>query len=147
MESLGDREWQPTYVYWFASVYISTAVAGIAASLVTPAVFGDAVGWGWEALLSFLRSEGAGGLGLFIAVAMILLLLSVPPGMLSLFLVALSETRLALHPVVGGAFFAIAVGWLLQAIAGALFGLIFGGVSLGGTAAMLALRRTIATRA
>ncbi len=142
----GSSEWQPTYVYWFLSVYVWTALAGLAASLVTPAVFDAAAGWGLNAFLSFLRAEGAEGPGIALALAMGVLLLSVPPGMLSLFLVALTDLRLALHPLIGAAFFGVWVGWLLQSLPGAVFGLVFGIVSVGGTAGMLALRRHISRR-
>lgn len=146
MTSSEDTMWEPTYLFWSIAVYISTAAAGLAASLATPLVHGAASGWGLETLLSYLTSNGAQGVGLVLALAMAVLMLSVPPGLLSLYLMALSNLRLALHPVVGAVFFAIGVGWLLQSLPGAVFGLLFGGVSLGGTALMLGLRRGIDNR-
>jgi multisubunit Na+/H+ antiporter MnhE subunit len=52
--------------------------------------------------------------------------------------------RLKLHSILGGAFCGLWLGWILQSIAGAIFGFIFGAVSVGGTAAMLAARRYVA---
>ncbi len=138
--------WQPTYPFWAFSVYASSLVGGIAASLLTPLVASEAAGWGLETIVTLFRSEGAAGPGLVLALAMVAILTCVPPGMLSLFLIALTEIRFALHPLVGGAFFGLAAGWIGQSLTGALFGAIFGSVSVGGTAAMLGLHRHLSTR-
>jgi len=72
---------------------------------------------------------------------MLMVLISVLPGLLSLFLLALTEMRLAFHPLVGGIFFSLSAGWVGQSLAGAVFGLIFGLASLGTIALLLGLRR------
>ena len=136
-----EGEWELTYPYWASSAYSMTALAGLAASLATPLVFPAATGWGLDALLDFFAAEGAAGFGFGLALAAAMLLLAVPPAMLSLFLLAVSDTRLRLHPLIGAGFFALWTGWLMQSVTGALFGLIFGAVSVGGIAAMLGLRR------
>jgi len=74
---------------------------------------------------------------------MMMVLIAALPGLLSLFLIALTEMRLALHPLVGAAFFGLSAGWVGQSLAGAVFGLIFGLASLGTIALLLGLRRSL----
>ncbi len=92
---MGDDDsgsvWQPTHPYRFISAYPWTAIGGVAASFLTPLISGSASGWGLAALLAFLRSEGAAGLGLVLGFAVFNLLLSVLPGLLSIFLVAVAD--------------------------------------------------------
>jgi hypothetical protein len=72
-----------------------------------------------------------------------MVLISVLPGLLSLFLISLTEIRLAVHPAVGAAFFAVSAGWVGQSLGGAVFGFVFGLASLGTIALLLGLRRRI----
>ena len=147
MNGQPGSDWQPTYPYWFASVYAWTAAGGFAASWLTPLVSSSAAGWGPNSVVAFLTSGGAAGSGLVLSLAFANLLLSAVPGLLSLFLVAVADTRFELHPVIGGLFCAVWAGWIMQSPTGAAFGFIFGGVSLGGTAAMLALNKHLRGRA
>jgi hypothetical protein len=128
-------------------VYTWTAAGGLAASLLTPLVSGSATGWGLNSAIALLKAEGATGPGLMLGLTLGNLLLSTIPGLLSLFLVAVADTRLELHPVIGGLFCGVWAGWIMQSPTGAAFGFIFGGVSLGGTAAMLALNKHLRGRA
>ena len=136
-------DWQPGYATWAASVYAGALVGSVAASWLTPLVAPQASGWGLPALFGLLGREGSSGPVLYLSVAMMMVLISVLPGLLSLFLITLTEMRLALHPVVGAVFFAVSAGWVGQSFAGAVFGFVFGLASLGTIALLLGLRRRI----
>jgi hypothetical protein len=134
-------DWQPGYVAWAGSVYAGAVVGSVAASRLSPMLVADTAGWGLPALVGLLKGEGAGGPALYLSIALMMVLISVLPGLLSLFLVTLTRLRLALHPVVGALFFAVSAGWVSQSAGGAAFGLIFGLTSLGTTALLLGLGR------
>lgn len=134
-------EWQPGYVTWAASVYAGAVAGSAAASWLSPLLVAQAAGWGLPILQRVLSAEGGSGAVLYLSGAMMMVLISVLPGLLSLFLIALTEMRLALHPLVGGAFFAASTGWVSQSAGGAVFGLVFGLASLGTVAILLGLRR------
>ncbi|HEY0111587.1 MAG TPA: hypothetical protein VGB59_00390 [Allosphingosinicella sp.] len=136
-------EWQPGYATWAIAIYLGTIAGSIAASFIAPMLMTRTAGWGLPALSGLLRSEGAAGAALYLSMAIILVIVSVLPGLLSLFLMALTQLRLGLHPIAGGAFYAASAGWVGQSVGGALFGLIFGSVSLGVVALLLALRRKV----
>lgn len=136
-------EWEPGYGTWAASVYSGAFVGNVAASWLSPIVAPRTEGWGLPALVGLLGSEGAAGSALYLSVAMMMVLIAVLPGLLSLFLITLTEIRLALHPVVGAAFFALSAGWVSQSFGGAVFGFVFGLASLGTTALLLGLRRRV----
>jgi hypothetical protein len=134
-------EWQPGYVTWAASVYAGAFAGSAAASWLSPLLAERTSGWGLPMLQRLLSSEGGSGAILYASVALMMILISVLPGLLSLFLITLTQLRLALHPPVGGAFFAVSTGWVSQSAGGAAFGLLFGLASLGTVALLLGLRR------
>jgi hypothetical protein len=136
-----EDEWQPGYVTWAASVYAGALAGSAAASWLSPLLAAQTAGWGLPTLQRLLSGEGGSGAALYLSVALMMVLISVLPGLLSLFLIALTQARLALHPLVGGAFFAVSTGWVSQSVGGALFGLVFGLASLGTIALLLGLRR------
>jgi len=136
-------EWQPGYVTWAASVYAGAVAGSVAASWLSPLLVARTAGWGLPALQRLLSGDGASGPSLYLSIAMMMVLIATLPGLLSLFLIALTEVRLALHPAVGAVFFGVSAGWVSQSLAGAVFGLIFGFASLGTIALLLALRRTL----
>jgi hypothetical protein len=136
-------EWQPGYVTWAGSVYAGAVAGSAAASWLSPLLIGRTAGWGLPALQRLLSGEGASGPILYLSIAMMMVLISTLPGLLSLFLIALTEIRLGLHAPVGGLFFALSAGWVGQSLAGAIFGLIFGLASLGTIALLLGLRRRL----
>lgn len=136
-----SNEWQPGYATWAASLYAGAVAGSAAASWLSPMLAAGTDGWGLPALVGLLSSEGAGGGALYLFTAMMMVLVSVLPGLLSLFLITLTQMRLALHPLVGAVFFAASAGWVSQSVGGAVFGLIFGLASLGVTALLLGLRR------
>ena len=134
-------EWQPGYVTWATSVYAGAFAGSVAASWLSPLLVPQTAGWGLATLQRLLSGEGGSGAALYLSVAMMMVLISVLPGLLSLFLITLTQMRLALHPLVGGAFFAVSTGWVSQSVGGAVFGLVFGLASLGTVALLLGLRR------
>ena len=136
-------DWQPRYATWAASVYAGAVVGSVAASWISPLVAPQTSGWGIPALLGLLGREGSAGPALHLSVAMIMVLIAVLPGLMSLFLISLTEIRLALHPAVGAVFFAVSAGWVGQSLGGAVFGFVFGLASLGTIALLLGLRRRI----
>jgi hypothetical protein len=136
-------DWQPGYVTWAGSVYVGAVAGSAAASWLSPLLVARTSGWGLPALQRLLSGEGASGPILYLSVAMMMVLISTLPGLLSLFLIALTEVPRALHPVAGAVFFGLSAGWVGQSIAGAVFGLIFGLASLGTTALLLGLRRRL----
>jgi len=136
-------DWEPGYVTWAASVYSGAVVGSVAASWLSPIVAPQTAGWGLPALIGLLSGEGAAGPALYLSVAMMMVLIAVLPGLLSLFLITLTETRLALHPVVGAIFFAVSAGLVGQSLGGAVFGFVFGLASLGTSALLLGLRRRL----
>jgi hypothetical protein len=144
----GGAPWQPTYLVWAPSVAISTFAAGLAAPALASLAAGRAAGLPLDTMLGLARGD-AGTLtpmGL-VVLAMATILASVPPGLLSLFLITLTELRLRFHALVGAATFGLLAILLAQSLAPALFGFVFGLVSVGGTAAGLALHRHFAGRA
>jgi hypothetical protein len=78
---------------------------------------------------------------LIFSLALAFVLVSVPPGLVSLFLITVTDVRLVLHPLVGALFFAVAAGWITQSPGGIVFGGIFGAISLGLSAGLLTARR------
>lgn len=136
-------EWEPGYVTWASSVYAGAVVGSAAASWLSPLLVGRTAGWGLPALFGLLNREGAAGPALYLSVAMMMVLISVLPGLLSLFLITLTQMRLALHPLVGAIFFALSAGWVGQSVGGAVFGFLFGLASLGAIALLLGLRRRL----
>lgn len=135
-------DWQPGYGTWAASVYAGAVAGSAAASWLSPMLVSGTAGWGLPALHGLLAGEGAGGGSLYLFLAMMMVLISVLPGLLSLFLITLTEIRLALHPLVGAIFFGVSAGLIGQSVGGAIFGLVFGLASLGTSALLLALRRS-----
>jgi hypothetical protein len=142
---MNDRatDWEPGYATWASSVYAGAAVGSAVASWASPVVDARTSGWGIPALLGLLGREGAAGSMLYLSVAMMMVLISVLPGLLSLFLITLTEMRLALHPLVGAVFFGVSAGWVSQSLGGAVFGFLFGFASLGTIALLLGLRRAL----
>lgn len=144
-ESASDPDpssgWEPGYGTWASSVYAGAVAGSVAASSLSPLVVAETAGWGLPALFQLLGSEGAGGPSLYLFVAMLMILVSVLPGLVSLFLITLTEMRLALHPLVGAVFFVVSAGLIGQSVGSAVFGFLFGLASLGTTALLLALRR------
>lgn len=136
-------EWEPGYAAWAASVYSGAVVGSVAASWLSPIVAPQTAGWGLPALIGLLGREGSDGPALYLSMAMLMVLVSVLPGLLSLFLVTLTRLRLGLHPLVGAIFFSVSAGWIGQSFGGAVFGFLFGLASLGTIALLLALRRRI----
>lgn len=136
-------DWEPGYATWAASVYSGAIVGSLAASWLSPIIAPQTAGWGLPALVGLLSREGSGGAALYLSVAMMMVLISVLPGLLSLFLITLTEARLAVHPLAGAVFFGISAGWVGQSVGGAVFGFVFGLASLGTIALLLALRRRI----
>lgn len=133
--------WEPGYATWASSVYAGAVAGSVAASGISPLVAAETAGWGLPALFGLLGREGAAGPALYLFAAMMMVLISVLPGLLSLFLITLTESRLAFHPLVGAIFFAVSAGLIGQSIAVAVFGLVFGLASLGTIALLLGLRR------
>ncbi len=134
-------DWEPGYLAWAASVYSGAVVGSVAASWLSPLLVARTAGWGLPALVGTLSREGSGGPALYLSVAMMMVLFSVLPGLLSLFLVTLTRVRLPLHPLVGAVFFGASAGWVGQSFGGAVFGFVFGLASLGTIALLLGLRR------
>jgi hypothetical protein len=141
----GRAEWQPTYPVWAPAVAVSTLAAGLAAPVAESLVTGGPSRLTLGAILDVGRGDAAGLTPMALAVlAMATILASVPPGLLSLFLITLTELRLRFHPVAGAVTFGVLGMLLAQSFAPAVFGFVFGLVSLGGTAAILALHRHFA---
>jgi hypothetical protein len=136
-------DWEPGYVTWAASVYAGAVAGSAAASWLSPLLVERTAGWGLPALVGLLSREGSEGAALYLSIAMMMVLVSILPGLLSLFLITLTQVRLALHPAVGAIFFAVSAGWVGQSAAGAVFGFVFGLASLGTLALLLGLRRRI----
>lgn len=136
-------DWEPGYAFWAASVYLGAVAGSAAASRLSPAVAPQSAGWGLPALVALLNSEGSDGPALYLSIAVLMVLVSVLPGLLSLFLVTLTRLRLALHPLAGAVFFGVSAGWVGQSLPGAVFGSLFGFASLGTIALLLGLRRRI----
>ena len=144
----GDAPWQPTYIVWAPAVLISTFAAGLVAPMAESLATGGPARLSIEAILDIGRGDAAGLTPMALTVlVMTTILASVPPGLLSLFLITLTELRLRFHAPVGAATFGLLAILLAQSFAPALFGFVFGLVSLGGTAAGLALHRHFAVRA
>ncbi len=137
-----NRPWQPTYIVWAPSVLISTLAAGLAAPAAASLVAGRAAGLPLETMLGLARGEAGETTAMGLAVlVMATVAAAVPPGLLSLFLITLTELRLRFHPLVGALVFGLLAMLLAQSFAPAVFGFVFGLVGLGGTAAGLALHR------
>lgn len=134
-------DWEPGYVGWAASVYSGAVAGSVVASWLSPMVAPQTAGWGLPALVGLLTGEGSGGAALYLSLALMMVLISVLPGLLSLFLVTLTRLRLALHPLVGAIFFGASTGWVGQSAGGAVFGSVFGLASLGTIALLLGLLR------
>ena len=134
-------EWQPGYVLWASSVYVGSVCGMLAASWLSPLIVPDTAGWGLAALMPLLQAEQPPVPVLALTLALAFVLVSLLPGLMSLFLITLTDLRLRLHPLVGGAFFGIAAGWVTQTLGGAAFGALFGLVSLGVSAALMAAKR------
>ena len=139
----GGQAWQPTYPVWAPAVLASTFAAALATPRLALLVAGRAVATPLEAALA-LGDSAAGGL---VVAAMATVAMAVPPGLLSLFLITLTDARLRLHPAIGAAVFGTVAGLMGQTLAAAAFGFFFGLISLGGTAAALALHRHVHRRA
>lgn len=137
----GNDDWQPTYPFWALSIYGWTLAGFFVASLVTPILFSEASGWGAPGLDAVFLDQGASGLGYWLTWASAILLLSIPPGLSSLFLVAVADAPLARHGPYGGLFFAAWAGWLTHSLPGAMFGFLYGAIGIGGAALMLMARR------
>lgn len=134
-------DWQPGYALWASSVYVGAIAGTLAASRLSPWIVPDTAGWGFPALLRALEADSAPAPVLAFSLALAFVLVSVLPGLMSLFLIAVTDLRLRLHPLVGTAFFGLGAGWVTQSAGGAVFGALFGLVSLGITAGLLAARR------
>jgi hypothetical protein len=105
-------------------------------------------------LLSDLGSWGIGGVTVFgasggyrldpLGIAILvfgIVFASVPPGLLSLFLITLTDVPLRHHPLIGAVAFAVSAGFLVRSAPAAVFGFFYGFTSLGGSAAALAAHR------
>lgn len=137
-----DQPWQPTYVVWAPAVLVSTFAAGLAAPLAESLATGGPARLSIETILDIGRGDSAGLTPMALVVlVMTCILASVPPGLVSLFLITLTELRLRFHPLVGALTFGLLAIVLAQSLAPAVFGFVFGLVSLGGIAAGLALHR------
>lgn len=136
-------EWQPTYPVWAPAVLASTFLGAAAASAVTGWISPGAIGSPLELAPSLGSGEAAQlpPVALAIVVVMATVAGSVPPGLLSLFLITLTDARLRLHPLIGATIFGLVGGVMAQTAAAALFAATFGLVSLGGIAAALAVHR------
>lgn len=134
-------DWQPAYPLWASSVYVGAIGGTLAASRIVPWLTASTSGWGFPALLDLVEAEHASAPVLALSLALAFVLISVLPGLMSLFLITVTDVRLALHPPIGGGFFALSAGWVSQSVGGVLFGAVFGLVSLGLTATLLAARR------
>lgn len=110
---------------------------------MTPILFPETAGWGVSGLDAIFLSQGASGFGYWLTWAAAILLLSIPPGLSSLFLVAVADAPLARQWAYGGLFFAAWAGWLTHMLAGAMFGFLYGAISIGGAALMLQARKRI----
>lgn len=143
MQPSGDiqRDWQPSYPAWASSVYIGAIGGMLAASWLTPRILPDTAGWGLAALMQLLEGDRASTPVLAFSLVLAFVLVSVLPGLMSLFLITVTDLRFLLHPLVGGAFFGLGAGWVTQSVSGAVFGAVFGLVSLGITAGLLAADR------
>lgn len=135
------NDWQPTYLTWAPSVYVGAIGGTLVASRLSPLLAPSTDGWGLAALLRLIEADVAPTPVLILLLALAFVLVSVPPGLMSLFLITVTDVPLRLHPLVAGAFFGVGAGWVTQSLAGAVFGALFGGVSLAITAGLLAAKR------
>lgn len=133
--------WEPTYPVWASSVYVGAIGGTLAASRLAPLIAPETVGWGLPALLRAIEADAAPLPVLLLSLALAFVLISMLPGLTSLFMITVTDLPLGLHPFAGGAFLAIAAGWVTQSIAGAVFGAVFGLVSLGLIVALLTATR------
>ena len=140
-------DWQPGYVLWASSVYIGSVCGMLAASRLSPLIVPDTAGWGLAALTTLLQAEQAPVPALALTLALTFVLVSLLPGLMSLFLITLTDLRLRLHPLIGSALFGIGAGWVTQSLGGAAFGAVFGLVSLGVSAGLMAAKRSQDRRA
>jgi hypothetical protein len=136
-----DLDWQPGYALWASSVYAGAIGGTIAASRLSAWIVPDTAGWGFPTLMQALEADSAPAPVLALSLALAFVLVSVLPGLMSLFLITVTDVRLRLHPLIGAAFFGLGAGWVTQSLGGAVFGAVFGLVSLGITAGLLAARR------
>ena len=123
-----------SYLVWSIGLYVSTIAAAVAAA-IAPAVIHGGMDNAANLLGSLLIGMAVFTLGAW------------PPGLLSIFLFALTDLRPRHHALVGAAVFAT-LGGLLGGFsaAGAVYGAVFGLVSVGGAAGTIALYRSIRTQ-
>ena len=136
-----DPDWQPGYALWASSVYIGAIGGTIAASRFSAWIVPHTAGWGFPALRQVLEADSAPAPVLALSLALAFVLISVLPGLMSLFLITVTDIEFRLHPVIGAVFFGVGAGWVTQSLGGAVFGTAFGLVSLGITAGLLAAKR------
>jgi len=132
-------EWEPNYIVWALSIFVSTFIAVVLAALVMHLLLSGGSG-------NMLTTFGVADVSFMQVVVFVgaIIGISVLPGMLSLFLISLTDVPLSRHPLIGAAGFGVVGGMMAQSlsIAGAAF--LFGLVSLGGSTAILALHRRYA---
>ena len=149
----GDRrphevpEWQPTYPVWASGVLASTFLALLVAPQATSLLAGTPWASPLGAAIELGRGHSQGLTAMAVAVVFgTTVLLSVLPGLLSLFLITLTDLRLRLHAPIGAIFFGGTAALMVQTVPAAIFAFVFGLVGLGGTAAALALHRNLVSR-
>ena len=143
MQPLPDPrlDWQPGYLLWASSVYVGAIGGTLAAARLSPWIVPGTAGWGFPALMRMLDAGSAPLPVLVFSLALGFVLVSLLPGLMSLFLITLTDMKFRLHPLVGGGFFGLGAGWVTQSVGGAVFGALFGLVSLGIVAGLLAAKR------
>ena len=140
-------DWQPSYPVWATSVYLGAIGGTLAASFLAPRIVPGTSGWGLPTLLGLLESDSTPAPVLVFSLAFAFVLLSLLPGLMSLFLVALTDLPFRTHPIAGALFFGLGAGWVTQSLGGGVFGALFGAFSLGIIVLLLAGRRYLDRRA
>ena len=137
-------QWEPTYPVWAGAVLASTFVALLAAPQAATLLAGAPWAWPLSVALELGRGDSRGVTAMAVAVMFgTTVLLGVFPGLLSLFLITLTDLPLRLHAPIGAIFFGALTALMVQTVAAAIFAFVFGLVSLGGIAAALALHRQL----
>jgi hypothetical protein len=137
----GEGQWQPSYPLWASSVYAGAIVGTLAASRLSPLLAPATEGWGLPALLRLVEADTAPMPIAAFSLALLFVLVSMLPGLVSLFLITVTDLPPATHPLFGSLFLGVSAGWVTQSFGGAVFGAVFGLVSLGFIAGLLAIRR------
>ncbi|MDP8912986.1 MAG: hypothetical protein M3N39_05370 [Pseudomonadota bacterium] len=133
-----------SYLYWALALYACTIAASVGAPLFTSLIWPETSSWHLQKAMR-LRGVELGRTAELIFMGHAFFVVSWAPALLSLFLIGLSKMPVIFHSLVGAAVFGVVVGGAAQSLQVGVFSAIFGAISVGGTAALVALRRHLAS--